>query len=97
MDDLRITKSSSNPLTETYKPVSQDVLGDFKKTLSQSIEDVNKMLTQADQSAQEMVTGKQDIHEAMISMEEANISLRMMTQVRNKILAAYEEIMRMQF
>jgi flagellar hook-basal body complex protein FliE len=97
MDDLRIARIASSPLTETAKSGSKDALADFGKALSQSMGDVNKMLNQADESAQEMVTGKKDIHEAMISMEEANISLRMMTQVRNKILAAYEEIMRMQF
>ena len=97
MDHLSITKVASSPLTESVKSVSKDPLTDFGKTLSQSMGEVNKMLGQADESAQEMVTGKKDIHEAMISMEEANISLRMMVQVRNKVLAAYEEIMRMQF
>ena len=37
-----------------------------------------------------------DVHEVMIAMEKAGISLRLMVQVRNKILAAYEEIMRLQ-
>jgi flagellar hook-basal body complex protein FliE len=43
-----------------------------------------------------MVLGKTDIHQAMMTMEEAHISLRMLIQVRNKIIAAYEEMMRMQ-
>jgi flagellar hook-basal body complex protein FliE len=41
--------------------------------------------------------GKKDIHQTMIDMEMAGISLRMMIQFKNKIIAAYEEIMRMQF
>jgi len=44
-----------------------------------------------------MVLGEKDIHEAMIDIEKANISFRLMMQVRNKLLSAYEEIMRMQF
>jgi len=36
------------------------------------------------------------IHEAMIALEKANISFRVMMTVRNKIMDAYQEIMRMQ-
>ncbi len=36
------------------------------------------------------------LHEVMISVEEAEISLKMLVQMRNKALTAYEEIMRMQ-
>ncbi len=36
------------------------------------------------------------LHEVMIAVEEADISLRMLVQMRNKALTAYEEIMRMQ-
>jgi len=82
---------------ESRKSVSRDPLSDFKKELHQSIDDLNKQLVQADQSVQEMVLGKTDIHQAMLSLEQAYVSLRMMIQVRNKIIAAYEEIMRMQF
>jgi flagellar hook-basal body complex protein FliE len=82
---------------ENLKSVSRDPLSDFKKELGQSIHDLNRQLTQADQTVQEMALGKTDIHEAMLALEEAYVSLRMMIQVRNKIIAAYEEIMRMQF
>jgi flagellar hook-basal body complex protein FliE len=58
---------------------------------------VNNQLLQADVDAREMVAGKKDIHQAMISMEEAHISMRLLIQVRNKVISAYEEIMRMQF
>lgn len=77
--------------------IPRDPFSDFKKTLNQSIDELNRLLTQADQSTQEMVLGKEDIHQAMIAMEQANLSLKMMIQIRNKIIAAYEEIMRMQF
>ena len=74
-----------------------NALSDFKSALSDSIREMDRLLSQADVSAQEMVMGKKDIHQAMIDMEEAQISLRMMIQVRNKIISAYEEMMRMQF
>jgi len=99
MDGIRIGNaleglSGSGPAGKA-KP--QDAVADFKKTLGQSIEDLNAQLSKADQSAREMAMGEGDVHQAMIAMEEANLSLRLMIDVRNKILAAYDEIMRMQF
>ena len=44
-----------------------------------------------------MIVGKKDIHQAMTSIEQAHISMRLLIQVRNKVISAYEEIMRMQF
>jgi flagellar hook-basal body complex protein FliE len=38
----------------------------------------------------------QDIHNTMIAIEKADLSFQMMMQIRNKIINAYEEIMRMQ-
>jgi flagellar hook-basal body complex protein FliE len=98
MNDLSIKNVLSVPVGKSGmdQPVSKDPLSDFKSALSHSIQEVNHLLGQADEQAQEMVQGKTDIHQAMISMEEANVSLRMLIQVRNKIIAAYEEIMRMQ-
>jgi flagellar hook-basal body complex protein FliE len=58
---------------------------------------VNSQLLQADQDTREMIAGKKDIHQAMISIEQAHISMRLLIQVRNKVISAYEEIMRMQF
>lgn len=74
-----------------------DPLSDFKKALGQSIEALNRLSDEAEQKVQGMVLGETDIHEAMIAMEKAGISLKLMIQVRNKVIAAYEEIMRMQF
>jgi len=44
-----------------------------------------------------MVTGEsRDLHEVMLAVEKANISFQFLTQVRNKALDAYQEIMKMQ-
>ncbi|WP_028317409.1 flagellar hook-basal body complex protein FliE [Desulfobulbus elongatus] len=40
--------------------------------------------------------GEKNLHEAMIAMEKADISIRFAVQVRNKAIEAYQEIMRMQ-
>jgi flagellar hook-basal body complex protein FliE len=98
MDDLSIKNVLSSPIgrTRNDEPVSRDPLSDFKNALNHSIQEVNGLLNQADEQAQGMALGKTDIHEAMMALEEAHVSLRMLIQVRNKIIAAYEEMMRMQ-
>ena len=70
----------------------------FEKDLAKGIESVNQSLIQADSMATRFMQGDKSIelHEVMISMEKADLSFRYMTQVRNKVLDAYQEIMRMQ-
>ena len=98
MDEITVGKvllgSSGGAGIGKGKP--QDLVSDFKKALSQSIDELNTQLSRADQSVQDMALGEADIHQAMITMEQANLSLRLMIDVRNKIIAAYEEIMRLQ-
>ena len=69
----------------------------FGHTLRKALSDVNRVQMQADQAIQELAAGnRKDIHQTMIALEKAEISFQLMMQVRNKIMAAYEEIMRMQ-
>jgi flagellar hook-basal body complex protein FliE len=99
MSDLTIDNVLSSPLEKMAKEkqAKESPLADFKKVLTESIGDVNNQLLQADEDAREMIVGKKDVHQAMISIEQANISMRLLIQVRNKVISAYEEIMRMQF
>ena len=69
----------------------------FWQFLQHSIEKVNDLQLQADKAAQDFLLGKDvNIHQVMIAIEKANISLQLMVQIRNKIINAYEEMMRMQ-
>ena len=70
---------------------------EFLNVLSDSLEKVNQNQVQADTAMKELVAGRsKNIHETMLTIERADASLKMMMQVRNKILDAYKEIMRMQ-
>ncbi|MBE0584397.1 MAG: flagellar hook-basal body complex protein FliE, partial [Desulfofustis sp.] len=69
----------------------------FANYIKQSIDQVNQSLSSGDKSIEMLHSGQaQSLHEVMIAVEEADISLRMFVQIRNKALQAYEEIMRMQ-
>ena len=71
--------------------------GSFFETLQKSMEEVNADQLQADSSIKDLVAGKsKNIHETMLQIQKAELSLKTMMQVRNKILEAYKEIIRMQ-
>jgi flagellar hook-basal body complex protein FliE len=68
----------------------------FSDMLSNSIGEVNRLKLEADQAIQDMVAGKgKGIHETMIAVQKAEISFHLMMEVRNKIVAAYDQVMRM--
>ena len=59
--------------------------------------DTNQQQQNADLAIQQLHGGgEKNLHEAMIAMEKADISLRFAVQIRNKAIDAYQEIMRMQ-
>jgi len=69
----------------------------FRDTLSGFIDNVNQLQLTADQKTQAFVTGKiQDLHEVMSAAEEAGIAIQLLMAIRNKVIDAYNEIMRMQ-
>jgi len=70
---------------------------DFKEYLKACIEDVDHLQKEADRAAHELATGKvENVHQAMIAMEKADVSFRLMVEARNRIVKAYEEVMKMQ-
>lgn len=69
----------------------------FGDLLKNSLQHVNRVQMETDQAVNQVITGEEtNIHQVMIAMEKASLSLELMTQVRNKVLAAYDEIKRMQ-
>jgi flagellar hook-basal body complex protein FliE len=69
----------------------------FGEILKDAISTVNELQKQSDQQIQKFMTGEsQDLHTTVIAMQKADLSFQMMMQVRNKIVQAYQEIMRMQ-
>ncbi len=66
-------------------------------TFSKMLDEVNTLQNSADQKIQEFATSKdKDLHGTMIAMQKADVSLRLLLQVRAKLTSAYQEITRMQ-
>ena len=84
-------------LQKVKQPFQQEKGGNsFGSVLKDAVNEVSQMQVQADQSVAKMqVQESGSLHEVMIALEKADISFRTMLQVRNKVLDAYQEIMRM--
>ncbi|MGA1875723.1 MAG: flagellar hook-basal body complex protein FliE [bacterium] len=90
--DLK-TVLSKSPLLPAPK---RDESPSFRDLIRESIQKVDQSQKEADQVLQDFVNHRsKDLHEVMISWEKADISLRFLMQIRNKVLEAYQEVMRM--
>jgi flagellar hook-basal body complex protein FliE len=92
-------KTASEIKSLPLAPSSPSSVGEktFADTLKDAVGSVNTLQKQADVKAQELATGKTDnIQDVMVSAEKADIALRLMVNVRNKIIDAYQDVMKMQ-
>jgi flagellar hook-basal body complex protein FliE len=71
--------------------------GSFGSIIQKFVADTNAQQVQADQSVQRLASGQSDsIHETMLAMAKADLSLRLFVEVQSKVVEAYQEVMRMQ-
>jgi flagellar hook-basal body complex protein FliE len=71
---------------------------DFMETLRGAMDQVEGIQQTAESKVSSLLEGNgMDVHSALIAVEKADLSFQLMMQVRNKIVAAYQEISRMQF
>ncbi len=86
-----ISEMNKAKKTEEEKSIS---FGDY---LKDALGQVNSLQMDSDKVTEDFITGKIDsIHDVTIAAEKASISLQLAIEVRNKVLEAYQEIMRMQ-
>jgi len=89
------TATYSEPMRGTPRAPA-GVTEKFSTFLEAQLRDVNTVHKEADAAVAAMTTGRShNLHEMMIALDRADVSLRLATKVRNKALEAYQEIMRM--
>ena len=84
---------------QTTKPTpAEESGGGFSEVLKSSIDQVNTAQQNAARLAEAFEMGDQqvDLAEVMVEMQKASLSFQAMTQVRNKLVSAYQDIMNMQ-
>ncbi|NRR31465.1 flagellar hook-basal body complex protein FliE [Oxalobacteraceae bacterium] len=83
-------------LLQAAAPVAPPVQG-FASWFAGEVNSVNTSLSKADLEVQKVATGEaSNLHDVMIHLEEARLSFQLLAQVRNRLLEAYQEVMRMQ-
>jgi flagellar hook-basal body complex protein FliE len=89
-----IQSISSSPLLSPSAPQANPTGGpDFKNMLLDSIREVNSMQQQADRAVENLVSGGDaNPAEVLTAVQKADLAFRMMMQVRNKLVQAYEEV-----
>lgn len=89
-------KNTGAPQKNAKMPVTGKQYPSFKQTLSGVMKEVNDIQNKADQSIEKMVAGEiTDVHQVMNSVQEAKLAFNMMMEIRNKVMEAYQEVMRM--
>jgi flagellar hook-basal body complex protein FliE len=69
----------------------------FGEAVQAALTDLSRLQQQSDLAVEHMLSGRKvDVHQTMVALEKASVSFQLIMQVRNKIVSAYEEIMRMQ-
>lgn len=83
------------PKAAVAAPATTTDPGGFGDKLTALISNIEDKSADANQAITNMVNKTGDVHDAMIALQRAEMSLQMTVQVRNKLMAAYNEIMRM--
>lgn len=82
---------------QVQKGTARSAAKSIATSFEEMFDEVNKDQIAAEKKVSEMMTGKnKDIPGTIMAMEKADVSLRMLMAVRNKIVNAYQEMMRMQ-
>jgi flagellar hook-basal body complex protein FliE len=86
----------STPIApSTSSGATADAGTGFGDTLNRLVQAVEGSGTEANAAVAQMVDGTGDVHDAMIALQRADLTFQFSMQVRNKLVSAYQEIMRM--
>jgi len=93
--------SYTNPIKgierpEALTPPSSPSGDSFRSLLEQSVRTVAQRESDAGAAVDQFVSGEQeDTHKMMLAVQRADLSFELFVQVRNKVVQAYQEVMRM--
>ena len=82
----------------TWTPPEAKNGGTFLDSIRAAVDEVDAQQQDAQQRVTDLLQGRgEDVHTAMLSVQRAELSFQLMMQLRNKVVAAYQEVARMQF
>lgn len=97
MEIARIASSLTPSPLSAPGSVSRGQSDSFRKVLGNAVEELNRLQHNADDAVNRLALGEAvDLHNVTIAVEEASVAFQLAMQVRNKLVEAYQEVMRMQ-
>ncbi len=95
MTDMKISGAGAGQGLPAIKQSGKEPAGGFDKMMEEALDKMSQVQNDANKAVNELATGG-DPTQAIVAMEKADMNFQLMVEVRNKLLSAYEEIMRMQ-
>jgi flagellar hook-basal body complex protein FliE len=86
---------SLSPALPSLQPAVGGTAEGFAESLGRLVASVESSGADANQAVGAMLDGSGDVHDAMIALQRADMALQFTVQVRNKLVTAYQDIMRM--
>ena len=97
LDQLRESMTLLEARAHNKGTQAPEASGDFAGMLEGALQNVNNEHEEAEQTLGRFISGKErNLHTTMIALEKADISMKLLLETRNKLLSAYQEIMRTQ-
>ena len=84
-------------LPEIVKPAGKSAGGEFASMLESAVSQVESSRQNASESIRQLISGeKEELHNTVLATQKAELQFEMFLSVRNKVVSAYQEIMKMQ-
>jgi len=80
---------------EGARPLERGAGASFADALGQALQSVDKLQVDADRDAQAVALGGGNLHETALALEKADVAMKLAVRVRNKLVEAYQDVMRM--
>jgi flagellar hook-basal body complex protein FliE len=95
MAPITLPAIATAPPLDGARPLERGGGGSFADALGQALQSVDKMQVDADRDAQAVALGGGNLHETALALEKADVAMKLAVKVRNKLVEAYQDVMRM--
>jgi len=99
MDGMRVGEVGGVGGVEALEPrgraSAQTGAGSFTEALGAALGRADALQREADAEAGRLALGGGNLHETALALEQADVAMRVLTKVRNRVVDAYQEVMRM--
>ena len=88
-----LNQVNNNTIPSTSENVNEDDKVNFEDVLKNAVNKVNNVQINANEDIEALIKGEDiTMHDVMLSMQEAQISMQLMLEMRNKLYDAYKEL-----